>query len=196
MSLIDLQIMISESMEAKKGKYGSLKNNCIHFKNHVLDNVKKNFETKKVMGIPVFPSMKKSPEIIVDLKNAAKDAQGFRKGIYFLGPNTVNGKHYWIQKGGSNALWYISLGSWLIGPKDSLGKDMAGILSYDGSAGPLEAKTWNYTSGGKWIDGSDMITLSSNTGLNHFNYKNLIMISFSCRYVLRPTSSQILTFDF
>ena len=102
------------------------------------------------------------PDITVDLKDAAKDAQGYRKGIYILGPNKVNGKHHWIQEGGSNALWYSPSGLWKIGPKDSLGKDMAGILSSDGSAGPLEANTWKYYNGDKWIDCSDMITLSSN----------------------------------
>ena len=163
MSLIDLQIKISESMEAKKGEYGRLTNNCIHFKNHVLDNVPKNFETKKAMEISFFPSMKKSPEITVDLKDAAKDVQGSRKGIYILGPNKINGKHHWIQKGGSNALWYSPLGLWKIVPKDNLGEEMGGIVSSDGSAGPLEAKTWEYVSADyKWIDGSDMITLSSN----------------------------------
>ena len=98
------------------------------------------------------------------MKDAAKDAQWSRKGIYILGPNKVNGKHHWIQEGGSNALWYNPLGFWMIGTKDNLGEDMGGIYSSDGSAGPLEAKTWKYNNGEpyKWIDGSDMITLSSN----------------------------------
>ena len=40
---------------------------------------------------------------------------------------------------------------------------LAKIVSSDGSAGPLEAKTWEYVCADyKWIDGSDMITLSSN----------------------------------
>ena len=109
------------------------------------------------------------------MKDAANDAQWSRKGIYILGPNKVNGKHYWIQEGGwlwggSNALWYVPSGLWMIGPKDNLGEEMAGIYSSDGSAGPLEAKTWFYVSADyKWIYGSDMITLSSNAGLNHFN---------------------------
>ena len=106
-------------------------------------------------------------KITVDLKDAANNAQWSRKGIYILGPNKVNGKHYWIQEGGwlwggSNALWYVPSGFWNIGSKVNLGESLAGICSPDSSAGPLEAKTWNYTSGGKWIDGSDMITLSSN----------------------------------
>ena len=107
------------------------------------------------------------------MKDAAKDAQGSRKGIYILGPNKVNGKHHWIQEGGSNALWYVPSGLWMIGPKVNLGEDMGGIYSSDGSAGPLEANTWEYVSDDKWIDGSDMITISANEGLNHFNYKNL-----------------------
>ena len=102
------------------------------------------------------------------MKDAANDAQWSRKGIYILGPNKVNGKHYWIQECGwlwlwSNALWFSPNGNWLIGPKDSLGKAWGGIASSDGSTGPLEAKIWVYLSAeNKWIDGSDMITLSSN----------------------------------
>ena len=61
----------------------------------------------------------------------------------------------------------------MIGPKVNLGENMGGIDSSDVSAGPLEAKTWKYNSGDKWIDGSNIITISSSEGLNHFNYKNL-----------------------
>ena len=107
----------------------------------------------------------------VVLKDAAKDALGSRsgEGIYIRGPNEVNGKYYWIQEGGSNALWYGALKDYLlIGNKEQLGKYAGFIYSSDGSVGPLEAKTWKYFSGDKWIDGSNMITLSSSTGLNHF----------------------------
>ena len=101
--------------------------------------------------------------LCIRLKHAAKDAQPTKEGIYILGPNKINGKHHWIQKGGSNALWYSPSGLWKIGPKDNLGEEIAGVKSSDGSAGPLEAKTWEYVSADyKWIDGSDMITLSSN----------------------------------
>ena len=110
------------------------------------------------------------------MKDEAKDAPGSRsgEGIYIRGPNEVNGKYYWIQEGGSNALWYVaSKNSWLIGNKEQLGKYAGFIYSSDGSAGPLEANTWKYYNGDKWIDGSNIITISSNEGLNHFYYKNL-----------------------
>ena len=43
-------------------------------------------------------------------------------------------------------MWYVPSGLWMIGPKDNLGEEMAGIYSSDGSAGPLEAIAWRYYS--------------------------------------------------
>ena len=85
-------------------------------------------------------------KIIVKLKGAAKHAQSSYEGIYNLGTNLVNAKAYWIQEGGSKALWNDKKTKhWRIGKSKHLGNSSGHrIYSPDKAVGPLEATTWKY----------------------------------------------------
>ena len=98
-------------------------------------------------------------KITLILKGAANNAQSDSKGVYILGPNQENGKSYWIQEGGSYALWFNKF--WMFGKIENLGKNIAGINSPDDSVSPLEATNWNcYVGNDEWINASDLIILS------------------------------------
>ena len=67
-----------------------------------------------------------SCNLTVELKDVAMIAQSERSGEYIPGPNMVNGKAYWIQKEGSNYLWYDKkFQNWRIGQK--LGGSTSGL---------------------------------------------------------------------
>ena len=86
-------------------------------------------------------------KLFIKLEGKAKNIYSSREGIYILGSHQVNGKAYWIQKGGSNALWHGKENPyWFIGVMKNLGEDWdrSSIHSNDDSSvGPLEAtSTW------------------------------------------------------
>ena len=97
-------------------------------------------------------------KLIVELKGKAKDAQGNKAGLYLLGPNEVNGKSHWLQDSGINAIWYDKPnGNWKIGIQKNIGSDFSGLKTSEDVAGPQEATTWQYYSGGKWIISDDIL---------------------------------------
>ena len=72
--------------------------------------------------------------------------------------NKVNGKPYWMQENGNNAIWYNN-GVWLIGKQTDLGTEIAEIQSSDDVANPYQATKWTYVSknNGKWIESNDIL---------------------------------------
>lgn len=82
----------------------------------------------------------------------------FIEGIYILGPNLVNGKAYWIQEGGSVALWYTNdgEGNWNIGHLENLGSGNVGLFCFDESDVPIEIITWIYRDGNEWEETTDV----------------------------------------
>ena len=111
--------------------------------------------------------------ITVTLLGAAKEAQFSREGTYILQPNDANGNKYWLQ--GSNAIWYDekclnwNIGS--IGDGTSSRSSAALCSNFSSNSGPLEATTWNYISGGIWIEATDLIILSTrNKNLEWFRF--------------------------
>ena len=99
----------------------------------------------------------------VTLKGEAKDAQSTRAGIYIRGPKLVNGKSYWLQDSGTNAIWFDKAkGNWNIGPKDDLGGSLAGIATTDKVVSPQEATTWQYSNNG-WIKSDDILVYEPGT---------------------------------
>ena len=92
-----------------------------------------------------------------------KDLMDFIEGIYILGPNLVNGKAYWIQEGGSVALWFDldnGEGNWNIGNLDNLGYgDEVGLFCFDESDVPIETITWLYNDGNEWVETTDVSIL-------------------------------------
>ena len=75
-----------------------------------------------------------------------------------LAEGNVNGKPYWMQENGNNAIWYHN-GVWLIGKETDLGTEIAEIQSSDDVANPYQATTWVYVSknNGKWIESNDIL---------------------------------------
>ena len=53
--------------------------------------------------------------------------QASRGGIYYLAPDTINGKKYWYGKNGQQAIWWSNEGFWLVGLYEDLGSSTAGI---------------------------------------------------------------------
>ena len=97
-------------------------------------------------------------KIDIKLKGGAKKTHVLIQGVYFLQSNHVNGKRYWLQSEGLHALWYVK-GNWMIGNKAKLGKNFGRMHTKD-SVGPLDASSWSYHNGVKWIETNDLIILT------------------------------------
>ena len=122
----------------------------------------------------------------VELKGRAKNAQGTRAGLYILGPKEVNGKSHWLQDSGTNAIWYYKKnGHWNIGAQDNIGSDNRVIHTSEDVAGPQEATTWKYTSGGNWIISEDILVFTFEQGM-YINRMRIIWVFVSLR---RPSSA-------
>ena len=105
--------------------------------------------------------------MIVKLKGRPKSAQGTRAGFYILGPNEVNGKSHWLQDSGTNAIWYDNKdGDWNLGRQEVIGgsQNLASYTTED-VAGPQEATTWKYNSGGKFIVSDDILVDTFKPGM-------------------------------
>ena len=99
--------------------------------------------------------------LIVALRGDAKETQLDKEGSYYMNIqyiNKVNGKPYWMQENGNNAIWYNN-GVWLIGKQTDLGTEIAEIQSSDDVANPYQATKWTYVSknNGKWIESNDIL---------------------------------------
>ena len=115
-------------------------------------------------------------KLTVELKGEAQNAQGTRAGLYILGPNEVNGKSHWLQDSGANALWYDNKnGDWNIGTKDKIGSTTSGIYTSEDVAGPQEATTWKYNSGGKFIVSDDILVDTFKPGM-YINRMRIIWV--------------------
>ena len=73
----------------------------------------------------------------------------------------VNGKRYWVEENGNNAIWYNktqSLDIWMIGSKSDVGTLTGGIYTVKENQCPNdEVNTWKYVAEDKWVDaGSDI----------------------------------------
>ena len=89
------------------------------------------------------------------------------EGTYILGSNLLNGKPFWLQTTGTQAIWYDKVWkNWKIGEKSYLGSARgANFLTSKGTgetAEPHEVSTWKYFSNGAWIASTDINIFSSN----------------------------------
>ena len=81
---------------------------------------------------------------LTTIKNWWKEIQLWIKKIQ------INGRQYYVQKGGLNGFWFIDTYSkWMLGPIQKLGEDFGGIQSFTMS--PLNGK-WKY-----FKDGDDVM---------------------------------------
>ena len=112
----------------------------------------------------------------VELKGEAKDAQGTRAGFYTLGPNSVNGRSHWLQDSGTNTIWYDKPNeNWKIGDQDDISSSITGIYTPQDVAGPQEATTWKYLSGGKWTISNDILVSTFKPGM-YINRMRIIWV--------------------
>ena len=88
--------------------------------------------------------------LTVTLDGGAKLAHSNREGHYIM-----NGKQYWIQDQGSNAIWYDK-DSWNIGDKEHLGTSNCSLYSTKNTKRPEEATTWMYAKNGGWLPTSNI----------------------------------------
>ena len=92
------------------------------------------------------------------MSGGAKDAQSSKEGIYTLSIDTVNGKSYWMQEGGTSAIWFDKkYGNWKIGSKDNLGTSASGLYSNANVKTPQDDTIWNYyiTDNKNWIKANE-----------------------------------------
>ena len=99
------------------------------------------------------------------MKGDPKAAQSTLEGIYFISSDTTNGKPYWSQEEGPNAIWYAkSFREWTIASAENLGNGGVGIVSDfpDDPVDPLETTIWGYHIGGKFFPsiGNDIVVES------------------------------------
>ena len=111
---------------------------------------------------PEFGGSQKGRSRISALKRFAitMNTLRFEKLNTALHPNSnVNGKPYWIQKNGNNAIWYL-YGVWHIGKEVNLGTGIAEIHSTSNdAANPYQVTSWKYISSNKRIIESNDISV-------------------------------------
>ena len=107
-------------------------------------------------------------------RGEAEESQLCKEGSYYLPtqPNSnVNGKPYWIQENGNNAIWYY-YGVWVIGKEVNLGTHRAEIRSAsNGAANPYQVTSWKYCFflNEEWIELNQMILLFGQRNLGYLN---------------------------
>ena len=93
--------------------------------------------------------------------NDVKEMWSTSEGIYILASTKVNGKNYWLQGGGTDAIWYDkAFKSWNLGGLSSLGNSTAKILTSQGTAVnslPHEVTPWKLSVNGTWTASDDII---------------------------------------
>ena len=67
------------------------------------------------------------------LSGNSKESQSSKLGIYLLESRLINGYPLWIQKAGSNAIWFNKPSSgWIVGSESEVGNDFGGIKGPSG----------------------------------------------------------------
>ena len=95
--------------------------------------------------------------------------------------NKVNGKPYWMQENGNNAIWYNN-GVWLIGKEADLGTEIAEIQSSDDVANPYQATKWIYVSknNGKWIESNDILVWPKKSMVPRAIWPSFVLLRSFC----------------
>ena len=108
--------------------------------------------------------------MIVELRGEAEEPLLGKEGSYYIPTqlnSNFNGKPYWIQKNGNNAIWYWA-GCWVIGKEVNLGTHRAEIRSAsDGVANPYQVTSWKYRyfSHQDWIESNSIIVWPKKSGV-------------------------------
>ena len=83
--------------------------------------------------------------IRVTLNGVVKDKQGGFAGTYQKASGLINGRSYYNQIDGDQALWWDKISnSWMIGDSCDLGSNIGGIKSAQDSACPTSDNLFKY----------------------------------------------------
>ena len=87
-------------------------------------------------------------------------------GIYNLSSSLLNGKPFWLQEFGSQAIWFDNTyKNWKIGNISYLGMaNGAKLLTHRGTAAnalPNEISPWKYFENGTWVASNDVIVIDT-----------------------------------
>ena len=97
----------------------------------------------------------------VSLSGAPREQHEGAEGTYMLGPNTKNGKRYYLQIDGQHALWYGSMHKdWGIGLKRNLGTSFTFFITDSGTARnglPYEVSEWLWSVNRSWVVSTDIV---------------------------------------
>ena len=87
----------------------------------------------------------------MDLEGRAYDNQKKSAGKYTKASGLSSGMPYWMQSGGTNALWFTD-GKWHIGYKSNLGTTTSGLYGTNSPSCPESVGSrWKYWDGGEWV---------------------------------------------
>ena len=97
--------------------------------------------------------------IAVYLNNEVRDLDPGKGGIYIRSAGFVNKYQYYIQKNGSNAIWFWK-GMWIIDDAKEIGHFKLGFYCHGNSPTPVKCQTWYYFKNGNIFETRTAINLS------------------------------------
>ena len=110
----------------------------------------------------------------IELEGEAHDEQSSRAGKYTKAKGTSTGMPYWMQSGGTNALWFKE-GSWRIATKSDLGTSTSDIYSTNSPPCPESVGShWKYYDGEEWLDAQGNAKMYKYEGTIYYGNKLFI----------------------
>ena len=96
------------------------------------------------------------------LKSEVEDRNQNVKGTYIISSNLSNGKPYWLQEFGNQAIWFCKIfNNWKIGDVSNIGNSSgAKFLTHRGTAvnaPPNKAYPWKQFKNGNWKESKNII---------------------------------------
>lgn len=131
------------------------------------------------------------PKIQLILGGNIKDHHSETQGIYLLVEDFINDRYYWIQRDGTNAIWFQRswYTSWIVGPQAYLGQNYTGItLPNAVSSWPTQIfGGYEFWDGASWQSShSNEITIKDCT-YEKANHKQIHLANFKdlqCSYLI------------
>jgi len=93
-----------------------------------------------------------SSEVYMQLEGQAYDKHWLRSGKYTKANDLSSEIPYWIESGGTYALWFVK-GHWMLGEKSDLGEDTGYLHGTSPTLCPESiGSNWKYADGGQFLD--------------------------------------------
>ena len=114
-------------------------------------------------------------EVFMQLDGQAHDGQYKKAGKYTKANGLSSGLPYWVEFGGSYALWFKN-GKWMVGDKSDLG-DTTGYLHSTNSLVCPEsvAMDWKYWDGEEFLDAQGNAKMYKYEGMIHQGNEQFII---------------------